>query len=120
MKFLKSLRSESGASLIEVLVSLLVFATGLLGLTSAGITTADLDRAGWTDSRVWAAVHHQLDSLSTVGYDNLTAGEGTVLGFPVVWDVKGNDPKKIILVTMAPNSKGVVVPDTFVTYVANW
>ncbi len=106
--------------MVEVLVSLLVFSTAVLGLTSAGITATDLDKAGWTDSRLWAAVHHQLDSLSTVGHDKVTPGSATVLDFPLTWDVKGSDPKKIILVAVAPNWKGEAVPDTFVTYIANW
>jgi hypothetical protein len=106
--------------LIEVLVSLLVFVIAVLGLTSAGIIAAEQDRMGWTDSRLWTAVHHQLDSLSTVGYENVTAGADTVLGFTMVWDIQGTDPKKIILETLAPNSKGVMVPDTFVTYLADW
>lgn len=35
------------------------------------------------------------------------------------WTVQGTNPKKVILVD-AKKSTGQVVPDTIVTYLANW
>ncbi len=36
------------------------------------------------------------------------------------WTVQGKNPKKVILVVDAKKSTGQVVPDTIVTYLANW
>ncbi len=113
-------QDETGTTLLEVLVAILVLVIAIVGLSYAGIIAVKQDRLGWTDSQLWTAVHHQLDSLRTVGYENVTAGADTVMGFPMVWDVQGTDPKKIILEALAPNSKAEAVPDTFVTYIANW
>ncbi len=116
---LRALRWDTrGASLVEVLVSLLVFTVAVLGLTSSGVVSSGQVREGWTDSRLWSAVHHQLDSLTAAGYASVTSGADTVAGYEMVWTVEAGNPKKIVLVTGTANYKGVAAKDTFVTYLA--
>ncbi len=116
---LRALRRDTrGASLVEVLVALLVFTVAVLGLTSAGVVASGQVREGWTDSRLWSAVHTQMDSLVAVGYDAVASGADTVAGYAMVWTVQPGNPKKIVLVTGTANYEGVAEQDTFVTYLA--
>lgn len=111
-------RDRRGASLVEVLVSLMVFTVAVLGLTTAGFVSSTQVRVGWTDSRLWSAVHTQLDSLTAVGYDAVTSGADSVAGYAMVWTVQAGNPKKIVLVTGTADYDGVATQDTFVTYLA--
>ncbi len=111
---------RSGVSLVEVLVSLLIFGSTILALTTAGVISGKQLRMSRSDVGLWAAVHSQLDSLSAAGYDQVTAGTRSVSSYQMSWVVQGTNPKKIILVAGAPNSRAEVVPDTFVAYVADW
>ena len=60
-----------------------------------------------------------MEKLLAQGYTNVVSGSDTVQGFPVVWNVTGTDPKKILLVIDRTTLMGVVRPDSFVTYLAN-
>ena len=184
MKLMKlsTLRCDSsGISLIEVLVALLIFSSTVRGLTAMGLVAGKQLRMSRADMRVWTAVHYQMDKLTAMGYDNLTAGAETVQGSSMYWEIlppggagdvsaafaaycngglpaaeeaqclaapdwgtfcnglppgdqaacfadlaaaqaaagAGTNAKKVILVVHAANSHGVMVPDTFVTYVAD-
>ncbi len=110
----------SGISMIEVLVALVIFSVTVLGLTSAGAIAGGQLRMGRRDIQLWTAVHYQLDWLTAQGYDSVAAGSATVQGYPMSWTVEGTNPKKIILVVDAKKSNGQVVPDTIVTYLADW
>ncbi len=108
-----------GFSLLEVLVSVLLFSFVILGLTAAGIIAgAQLRRSG-ADIGAATAVYYQLEKLTAEGYDSVSAGSATVQGYPMSWDVLGTDPKRVVLVVQFDNGKGVVRPDTFVTYLAD-
>ncbi len=182
MKLMKlsTLRCDSsGISLIEVLVALLIFSSTVLGLTAMGMVAGKQLLTSRNDMRVWTAVHYQMDKLTAMGYDGLTAGAETVQGSSMSWEIHapgfvstsaafaafcntlagaakanclaapnfgaycgglagaeqatciaaqtaaeaaagpGTKAKKVILVVHAANSQGVLVPDTFVTYVAD-
>jgi prepilin-type N-terminal cleavage/methylation domain-containing protein len=120
MKLSRWRGDASGLSMVEVLVALVIFSVVIVGLTSAGIVAGAQLRMSRTDVRVWTAAHYQLEKVTAAGYDGVSAGTDTVQGYPVSWDVQGTDPKKVILTVQAKNSAGVVVPDTFVTYLADW
>ncbi len=121
MMKISTLRGDtSGISMLEVLASLMLISVVILGLTSAGVIAGDQLRTSRADTRVWTAVQFQLDALSAQGYDNVTAGTDTVQGYPMSWDVQGTNPKKIIMTVLVKNRKGAAVPDTFVTYLADW
>lgn len=108
-----------GFSMLEVLLSLMLFSVAVLGLSWAGMTASAQLRASRSDIQVWTAARNQLDELTALGYDSVTAGTDTVGGYPISWDVQGANPKKIILVVQARNRSGTLVPDTFVTYMAD-
>lgn len=106
--------------MLELLVALVIFSVTVLGLTSAGVIAGGQLRMGRRDIQLWAAVHYQLDRLTAQGYDSVAAGSATVQGYPMSWTVQGTNPKKVILVVDAKKSTGQVVPDTIVTYLADW
>jgi Tfp pilus assembly protein PilV len=112
-------RDASGSSLLEVTVAVLILSLVLLGLTSAGVVASAQLRMGREDVTTWTAVHYQMDKLLAQGYDNVTAGTATVHGHDMSWVVQGTNPKKVILVVQVKNSTGAIVPDTFVTYLAD-
>lgn len=111
-------RDERGVSLVEVMTSLLIFVVAVLGLTTAGIVSSGQVREGWTDSRLWSAVHTQMDSLTAVGYDAVASGADTVAGYAMTWTVQSGNPKKLLLITGTADYEGVAALDTFVTYLA--
>ncbi len=41
-------------------------------------------------------------------------------GLDISWTVVGTAPKKVLMIVYRPNSRAVIVPDTFVNYVADW
>ncbi len=108
-----------GFSMLEVLVSLMLFSVTVLGLTWAVMTASAQLRASRSDLQVWTAARNQLDELTAQGFDSVTAGTDTVAGYPISWDVQGVNPKKIVLVVQAQNWSGTLVPDTFITYMAD-
>ncbi len=111
---------EAGSSLIEVMVSVIVFSIGVLGLTSAGLVAAKHMKMSQAYMTVQTVAAYQLERVTAQGYDGVTSGSATVRGTPVAWDVTGADPKKVVLVIQAKTWRGDVVPDTFVTYLADW
>lgn len=99
-------------------MSLMVFVVAVVGLSTTGIVSSEQVRAGWTDSRLWSAVHGQMDSLTAVGYEAVASGADTVAGYAMTWTVQPGNPKKIVLVTGTADFEGVAALDTFVTYLA--
>ena len=110
---------RQGFTLIEVIISVLIMALLMGGLVSAGMVAGNQLRVSQTDIRVWKASSYQMEKLLAQGYTNVVSGSDTVQGFPVVWNVTGTDPKKILLVIDRTTLMGVVRPDSFVTYLAN-
>ena len=82
-------RDERGVSLIEVMVGMLMLASGLLALASAaGLALRTTARAG-EDVQLWAAVQWTADSLVSMGAGNVVNGSGVVQGRTVSWTVSG-------------------------------
>ncbi len=113
------LRDARGVSVIEVMVALLIFTLAILSLASAGFVASRSLRSGRSYMGAWTTAQSMLDSLTAAGWAALggTSGVDTVQGYPVTWDVQGDDPRRVILVVERSVS-GKVFADTFVTYVA--
>ena len=109
-----------GVSLIEVIVAILIFTMAIVALTSVGLVSTRTLRAGDSYGVASIAAQSKLDSLTSLGWAVLTdglTGADTVQGYPVAWEVKGTDPRRVILV-VDRYVAGTVYADTFVTYVA--
>ena len=116
MTSLKRLRESDGFTLVEVIVSLILFAVMVTSLAQAIYVAGEHLRQGQTDTRMWSAAHFQMETIIADGYDDLSGGSATVEGYPMKWEVQEVDPKKVIL-EVTTDRFGTSVRDTFVTYV---
>ena len=113
-------RDDRGASLIEVLVSVMILSLAVTGLSGAGILAGTQLRVSRSDMRVYKAAQSQMELLTSMDYDSLTNGSAEVDGYPVVWTVEGSGPKKLTMVIEREGIHREAVADTFVTYLASW
>ena len=118
MNGLKRLRESDGFSLIEVIVAIVLFGITVTSLAQAVFVAGNHLEQGQSDTRMWNAVHFQMETITADGYDALSAGSATVDGYPRKWVVQDIEPKKIIL-EVTSERFGTSVKDTFVTYVAD-
>ena len=118
MTSLKRLHESDGFSLVEVIVSIILFAVVVTSLAQAVYVAGEHLRQGQTDTRMWSAVHFQMETITADGYDDLSGGSATVEGYPMEWEVQDIDPKKVIL-EVTTTRFGTSVRDTFVTYIAD-
>ncbi len=100
------MRNEGGVALVEILVSIIILAVALLSLASASGQAARQIYHSRRELRMWSAVQSQVDSLRAAGFKNLVAGSATVEGYPVSWNVTGNDPKTVTLDIYYANAQG--------------
>ena len=119
MNCLKRLRTADGVSLVEVIVSIILLTIVVTSLAQASFIAARYLQQGKSDTRMWNAVHFQMESITADGYDALSSGSSTVAGYPMTWAVQGSDPKKVIL-EVTTSRFGTSTRDTFVTYVADF
>jgi len=116
---LKRLRTADGVSLVEVIVSIILLTIVVTSLAQASFLAARYLQQGQSDTRMWNAVHFQMESITADGYDALSSGSSAVEGYPMTWAVQGSDPKKVIL-EVTTSRYGTSTRDTFVTYVADF
>lgn len=112
-------RCQTGASIVEVLVALMIFSIGILALGSTGYVASRTLRSGRSYMGAWSVTQRKLDSLKAVGWAALggQSGSETVDGYPVSWNVQGDNPRTITLV-VTRQLPGGTYADTFVTHVA--
>ena len=110
---------EAGISLVEVLISLIVFTVGVLAAVQQSLTARQHARVAEYVTESAAAAQYQMEALRALPYDSISSGSHTVWGFPLTWTVTGPDPKVIILAVERPSVLGGVTVDTFVTYAAS-
>ncbi len=110
---------RQGFTLVEIIMSVLIFSIMMGGLMSAGLVASNQLRVGQNDVRIWKAATYQLEKLIAEGYDSISSGSDTVQGYSTVWTVTGTAPKKILLVIDGKTLSGGIRPDSFVTYMAD-
>ena len=106
-------------SLIEVLVAVTILSVTLVSLMAAsGVALRQL-HAARSDTRLWSAVQHQMETLMKAGHDSVSTDSATVDGVPMHWTVTGTNPKKILLTVEGMNGAGQLAEDTVVLYLAD-
>lgn len=83
--------------MIELIVTLLVFSVAVLGLEAAGVYTSRLLEVSHTHTDGFVAVQWQAETLRNQGYDAVQSGLASVMGYQVSWDVRGTNPKRVLL-----------------------
>ncbi len=91
------MRNEGGVALVEILVAIIILSGVLLSLAAASGHAARQIYHSRRELNMWSAVQSQVDSLRSVGFNNLADGSATVEGYPVSWNVTGTDPKTVTL-----------------------
>jgi Tfp pilus assembly protein PilV len=112
-------REAGGAILVEVLVSVTVFAIGLLALVTGSLLGARALRDSRDMAVVAAAAQTKLDSLASLGWNAIggAGGSETVKGHAVSWSVTGDNPRTIqVIVTR--RTVPDLVRDTLLTRLA--
>jgi Tfp pilus assembly protein PilV len=97
---------------IEVVVSLVILSTVLLGIAATTSTAAKSLTSGQRQVENSAAIQYQAEVLLSVPFDSLVNGTAKVQDIPFRWTVTGTNPKSVQLVATVTNGFGDVVPDT--------
>ncbi len=112
-------RRQAGVSILEVLISLIVFTVGALAAVQQSLTARQHARVGEYVTESAAAAQYQMEALRALPYDSISSGTATVWGFPLAWTVTEPGGKVIVLTVKRPTVLGGVTVDTFVTYAAS-
>lgn len=88
--------SERGFTLIEVMVALVLFLIGFLGIVSLLVTVVHSNRGASNRTRADQVLYEKIEELMTTPYFDVTSGadRDTVGGvvFDRAWTVSHNDP----------------------------
>ena len=122
MSFIKLgwLRSQAGASMVEAVIALVIFAVGVLSMGAGGALGLRQAQMGRRDMHQWAMVQTKIDSLVSVGGVNIASGSEASGGYTLTWTVTGTNPRRVDIVTTRPSlPASPSVPDTVVFYLTN-
>jgi len=92
----RRLRDSCGFSSVEIMVSMMILASVVMGTAATSTTALKVATSGEEQSDMAAAVQYQLETLLQ-DYDALTSGSATVGDYAMKWEVTGTDPKKLCL-----------------------
>ena len=120
MRGLESRAPEAGASLVEVIIAITIFAIAVLGMVQMSVVTRQQAQRGEVSTEVWAAAQYQFEVLRGLPFDSVLTGKDTVNGYSLDWVVTGTNPKTVSLAIPYTSLSGGVAADTFVTQIANW
>ena len=112
--------SQAGASMVELVVAIMVFAVGVLGMAHMGLVARQQVRAGRLATDMWTVAHLKLEEIKATHFDSVAAGTDTVRGYGVSWTVTGADPKSVTLTISRPSVLGGPLADTVVLLLPNW
>ncbi len=116
----KRARDKRGISLIEVMIAMVILTVAILGFSSATGLALRTTNRGRQEIQLWAAVQWKADSLTAVGWGNVTAGSDTVNGYPMSWTVSGTNVEQIDLSVDHPSlTTGAMVRNTLTLYLTN-
>ncbi len=118
-KVIRSVRhNERGISLAEVMVGLVLFMVGMVGLLGSTAAAAGNTIRAKSDLHWWAVVQWKADSLISVGADNVTSGSDDVGDLTLTWEVipKSAPLRVDLAVYRPPTGKIAAVTDTVVLF----
>ncbi len=109
---------ESGFTLTELLISVVVIAVGVVGFVSAvGVAATEL-WIGNRDTEISLLLTDQAERLKSLPYDSVQAGTRDEGDYQLSWDVQGSDPKTVLLEAAYARHNGAPRADTVVVYIA--
>ncbi|MBT8337539.1 MAG: hypothetical protein KJO11_13110 [Gemmatimonadetes bacterium] len=95
--------TAGGFTIIELIVALLVFTIGVLGLAATTSFVVRQTTLSEITTERAAAVQQVVERLKATDYDNVSAGSDDVGPFAVLWTVStGNRSKMVLIKTTGP------------------
>jgi prepilin-type N-terminal cleavage/methylation domain-containing protein len=114
---MKKVAGQSGFTITELLISVVIIAIGVVGFaTAVGLASTEL-WMGRRDTDVSMLMSKQAEQLKSQPYDNVVDGSRTEGQFTLTWDVQGSNPKKLVLSATVPRKDGGAMAETVVFYV---
>lgn len=110
-------QGQTGFTVIELLISMIIIAIGVVGFaTAVGLVATEL-WIGNRDTRVSMAVAGQAEYLKSIPYDSVQSGSRAEGEYQLSWNVQGSNPKKVILEATYSRRRGGQLADTVVVYI---
>jgi prepilin-type N-terminal cleavage/methylation domain-containing protein len=114
---MKRLQTQSGFTLTELLISVIIIAIGVVGFaTAVGLASTELFM-GRRDTEVSLLLTEQAEQLKAMPYDSVLTDSRTEGPYTVNWDVQNGNPKEVTISVTFSLKDGRTRADTIVIYV---
>ena len=114
---MSKVRGESGFTLTELLISVIIIAIGVVGFaTAVGLQSTEL-WIGQRDTEISMVVNDQLEKLKAMPFDSVQTGNRVEGDYELSWTVRNGNPKRVVLEVTYDGSDGNRMADTVVVYV---
>ncbi len=114
------LTSRDGASFVELVVAIVIFAIAVLGMVHMGLVAGQQARAGELATDMWTVAQLKLEEIKATDFDSISGGADSIRGYPVSWTVSGADPKSVTLFITRPSVLGGQVVERVILLVPDW
>jgi len=92
------MKSESGFSLVELVIAVVVFSVGALGFAGSTAFLSRQTTVASLDSERTSALITAIERIRATDYDSLAAGADSVGRFAVTWSVQQNSASSLVTV----------------------
>ncbi|NIR42604.1 MAG: prepilin-type N-terminal cleavage/methylation domain-containing protein [Gemmatimonadetes bacterium] len=111
------LGNESGFTLTELLISVIIIAIGVVGFaTAVGVQSTEL-WIGQRDTRLSMTITDKVEEIKALPYYDVLSGSEVVEEHTLTWTVQAGNPKRVVLEATYEGSGGDQLADTVVFYV---
>ena len=109
---------SAGFTLVDALVSMMVLAVGILGLAATVGLVGQQMRGVKVETQLASLARAEMERLLAEGYDRLESGQRDQGPYSIRWEVDGEHPKVVRLITTFDDG-GRVQADTLATLVGS-
>ncbi len=110
-------QGQSGFTLTELLISVVIIAIGVVGFASAvGLASTELWTGG-RDTEVSMVTIDAAERIKATPYAAVQSDSMVVGDYQVRWDVTNGNPKTVILSTTFSRKTGEALADTILLYI---